>query len=61
LNTHLGAEKNNMIANATTEKRLSRWYFGGLASSGAAIVTHPLDLIKVLKCFYNLKSPKDFC
>jgi dicarboxylate transporter 10 len=48
LNTHLGAEKNNMIANATTEKRLSRWYFGGLASSGAAIVTHPLDLIKVL-------------
>ncbi|XP_046453563.1 mitochondrial dicarboxylate carrier-like [Daphnia pulex] len=36
-----------MIANATTEKRISRWYFGGLASSGAAIVTHPLDLIKV--------------
>lgn len=29
-----------------TEK-LSRWYFGGLASAGAACVTHPLDLIKV--------------
>lgn len=27
--------------------RKSRWYFGGLASVGAAIVTHPLDLIKV--------------
>lgn len=29
-------------------KRLSRWYFGGLASAGAACVTHPLDLMKVL-------------
>jgi len=28
-------------------KRLSRWYFGGLASAGAACCTHPLDLIKV--------------
>lgn len=26
---------------------LSRWYFGGLASAGAACCTHPLDLIKV--------------
>lgn len=25
-----------------------RWYFGGLASAGAACVTHPLDLVKVL-------------
>lgn len=25
----------------------SRWYFGGLASAGAACCTHPLDLIKV--------------
>ncbi|XP_044527852.1 mitochondrial dicarboxylate carrier-like isoform X2 [Gracilinanus agilis] len=29
------------------EKRESRWYFGGLASSGAACCTHPLDLLKV--------------
>lgn len=36
-----------MTANGTPEKRIGRWYFGGLASSGAAIVTHPLDLIKV--------------
>jgi len=28
-------------------KRMSRWYFGGLASAGAACCTHPLDLIKV--------------
>lgn len=27
--------------------RVTRWYFGGLASSGAACVTHPLDLLKV--------------
>ena len=26
---------------------MSRWYFGGLASCGAACCTHPLDLIKV--------------
>ncbi|KAL7845309.1 hypothetical protein AOLI_G00235010 [Acnodon oligacanthus] len=30
-----------------TEKRISRWYFGGLASCGAACCTHPLDLLKV--------------
>lgn len=24
-----------------------RWYFGGLASAGAACITHPLDLLKV--------------
>ncbi|XP_071778987.1 mitochondrial dicarboxylate carrier [Centroberyx gerrardi] len=29
------------------EKRISRWYFGGIASSAAACLTHPLDLIKV--------------
>ncbi|KAH8385594.1 mitochondrial dicarboxylate carrier [Drosophila serrata] len=29
------------------QQRKSRWYFGGLGSVGAAIVTHPLDLIKV--------------
>ncbi|XP_059509841.1 mitochondrial dicarboxylate carrier [Stegostoma tigrinum] len=27
--------------------RRSRWYFGGLASCGAACCTHPLDLLKV--------------
>ncbi|XP_044528979.1 mitochondrial dicarboxylate carrier-like [Gracilinanus agilis] len=30
------------------QKSVSRWYFGGLASVGAACVTHPLDLLKVL-------------
>ncbi|XP_020043635.1 mitochondrial dicarboxylate carrier isoform X1 [Castor canadensis] len=29
------------------EERVSRWYFGGLASCGAACCTHPLDLLKV--------------
>lgn len=28
-------------------QKLSRWYFGGIASAGAACVTHPLDLLKV--------------
>ncbi|XP_050470298.1 mitochondrial dicarboxylate carrier isoform X2 [Bombus huntii] len=28
-------------------KKVSRWYFGGLSSAGAACVTHPLDLLKV--------------
>lgn len=27
--------------------RVSQWYFGGLASAGAACITHPLDLLKV--------------
>ncbi|XP_060521658.1 mitochondrial dicarboxylate carrier [Cylas formicarius] len=30
------------------EKRAARWYFGGMASAGAACCTHPLDLLKVL-------------
>lgn len=30
-----------------SEVRVSRWYFGGLASCGAACCTHPLDLLKV--------------
>lgn len=29
------------------EVKVSRWYFGGLASAGAACITHPLDLLKV--------------
>lgn len=28
-------------------KRRSLWYFGGIASAVAGIVTHPLDLVKV--------------
>uniref|UniRef100_A0A7N4P5P7 Mitochondrial dicarboxylate carrier n=1 Tax=Sarcophilus harrisii TaxID=9305 RepID=A0A7N4P5P7_SARHA len=32
---------------AMPQRRVSRWYFGGLASSGAACCTHPLDLLKV--------------
>merc|ERR1719219_666341 len=28
-------------------KKLPYWYFGGLASAGAACCTHPLDLLKV--------------
>lgn len=27
--------------------KVSRWYFGGMASGGAACFTHPLDLLKV--------------
>ncbi|XP_034660367.1 mitochondrial dicarboxylate carrier [Drosophila subobscura] len=30
------------------KKNVARWYFGGVASSMAAMVTHPLDLMKVL-------------
>jgi len=29
------------------EERVARWYFGGVAGSGAACFTHPLDLLKV--------------
>ncbi|KAH1016005.1 mitochondrial dicarboxylate carrier [Dendroctonus ponderosae] len=29
------------------EKRVARWYFGGLSSAFAACCTHPLDLLKV--------------
>ena len=28
-------------------ERIGRWYFGGFASAGAAMCTHPLDMIKV--------------
>lgn len=37
---------NNNTAPAAAVK-VSKWYFGGLASAGAACCTHPLDLIKV--------------
>lgn len=29
------------------QNKVSRWYFGGMASGGAACFTHPLDLLKV--------------
>lgn len=32
---------------STEVKKVSRWYFGGVASAGAACCTHPLDLLKV--------------
>ena len=35
------------VSRMTEQKRMGRWYFGGLASAGAACCTHPLDLIKV--------------
>lgn len=36
------------VANSRNPRdKLSRWYFGGLASAGAACCTHPLDLLKV--------------
>lgn len=35
------------MTNEHAISRTSRWYFGGLASAGAACVTHPLDLLKV--------------
>jgi len=36
-----------MVSSEEKKQRLSRWYFGGLASAGAACFTHPLDLLKV--------------
>lgn len=29
------------------QNKVSRWYFGGMSSGGAACFTHPLDLLKV--------------
>ncbi|XP_055385250.1 mitochondrial dicarboxylate carrier isoform X2 [Condylostylus longicornis] len=39
---------------STEPKRIGRWYFGGLAGSGAVMITHPLDLIKA-----NLQTQKE--
>lgn len=30
-----------------------RWYFGGVASAGAALFTHPLDLLKARYLMIN--------
>ena len=35
------------MSDKSEKKRLARWYFGGLGSTGAACCTHPLDLLKV--------------
>ncbi|KAB7503294.1 Mitochondrial dicarboxylate carrier [Armadillidium nasatum] len=32
---------------SSKEQRLAKWYFGGVASCGAACFTHPLDTLKV--------------
>merc|ERR1712142_837921 len=42
-----GVCNNNNRTMQKNPDRKSRWYFGGLASMGAACCTHPLDLIKV--------------
>lgn len=50
------------MAQIDKSKKTSRWYFGGLASAGAACVTHPLDLLKVSKKYKlcNRKSSITF-
>lgn len=35
------------MSSDSKQNKLSRWYFGGMASGGAACFTHPLDLLKV--------------
>jgi len=51
--SNLPSGKSN-VSRMTEQKRMGRWYFGGLASAGAACCTHPLDLIKV-----QLQTKKD--
>lgn len=36
-----------MTTSELKQSRVNRWYFGGMASAGAACITHPLDLLKV--------------
>ena len=42
------------MGDSSEVKLMARWYFGGLASAGAACCTHPLDLIKVDTYFSRL-------
>lgn len=35
------------VSKDTSGPRVPRWYFGGIASAGAACITHPLDTMKV--------------
>lgn len=30
------------------EEKVARWWFGGVASAGAACIAHPLELLKVI-------------
>lgn len=39
--------KEQLATVSSKESRVPRWYFGGLASAGAACITHPLDTMKV--------------
>lgn len=41
------AANTNISHRQQQQKRTARWYFGGVASAGAACFTHPLDLLKV--------------
>lgn len=34
------------VSNRESNVRVPKWYFGGLASAGAACLTHPLDTMK---------------
>lgn len=43
----LWKKKMNKQTTSSSQVRLARWYFGGLAGSLAACCTHPLDLLKV--------------
>lgn len=36
-----------MTSADSNKNKISRWYFGGMSSGGAACFTHPLDLLKV--------------
>ena len=41
------------------QNRKNRWYFGGLAASGAICFTHPIDLLKVhLQTTNNFENVK---
>lgn len=39
--------KDSVLSNVSKDTPVPRWYFGGLASAGAACITHPLDTMKV--------------
>ncbi|XP_022252936.1 mitochondrial dicarboxylate carrier-like [Limulus polyphemus] len=45
--THQVEEPSLPVIMKKQENRLARWYFGGMASAGAACCTHPLDLLKL--------------
>ena len=38
------------------DKRMNRWYFGGLSATSAAVCTHPLDLLKTIVQTPNPKA-----